>query len=114
MKIGPPSTDVARAFRPQSRERPAPVHGQDARATAGETPAPHFQGRSLIRARVGLGNRFVISGENVAGLRQANLPDGSGAWREDNLSEQRLEGFRQAAFMPNMELVSAGPHPPAQ
>jgi len=32
---------VARASRPRSRERPAPAHGQDARATAGETPAPH-------------------------------------------------------------------------
>ena len=32
---------VARASRPRSRGRPAPPHGQDARATAGETPAPH-------------------------------------------------------------------------
>ena len=34
---------VARASRPLSRERPAPAsgRGQDARATAGETPALH-------------------------------------------------------------------------
>jgi len=31
---------VARASRPLWRERPAPARGQDARATAGETPAP--------------------------------------------------------------------------
>ncbi|MGD0126696.1 MAG: hypothetical protein ABSF46_15145 [Terriglobia bacterium] len=30
---------VVRASRPQWRERPAPARGQDARATAGETPA---------------------------------------------------------------------------
>jgi hypothetical protein len=31
----------ARASRPLSRERPAPVRGQDAHTTAGETPALH-------------------------------------------------------------------------
>jgi len=36
---------VVRASRPQSRERPAPARGQDARAPAGETPAPRFSKR---------------------------------------------------------------------
>jgi len=38
--MGYDSSDVARASRPLSRERPAPARGQYARATAGETPAP--------------------------------------------------------------------------
>ena len=33
---------MVRASRPQSWERPAPARGQDARAPAGETPAPRF------------------------------------------------------------------------
>jgi hypothetical protein len=41
MRAAPALKIVARASRPWSRERPAPAHGQDARATAGGTPAPH-------------------------------------------------------------------------
>jgi len=46
-------TDVVRASRPQSRERPTPARGQDARAPAGETPAPRFskRGSSEISSR---------------------------------------------------------------
>jgi 2-oxoglutarate/2-oxoacid ferredoxin oxidoreductase subunit beta len=46
-------TEVARAGRPLSPGRlaPAPERGQDANATAGETPAPHFQGSEEFKTQ---------------------------------------------------------------
>jgi hypothetical protein len=83
---------VARASRPLSRERPAPAHGQDARATAGETPAPRpstvgpfswFLGtrqqtgmsdRSEARAGTG-GLRPEVPEDSEVGLDQRNPQD---------------------------------------
>ena len=48
MKITRHWTDVVRASRPQSRERPAPARGQDARAPAGETPAPRLSEQGIL------------------------------------------------------------------
>jgi len=57
MKIARRLTDVARASRPRSRERPAPARGQDARATAGGTPAPRFSKQVRREIAYALGNR---------------------------------------------------------
>src|SRR5208337_4822915 len=52
MKIAARRSDVARASRPLSRGRPAPAgpRGQDAHATAGETPALRFSKQRRIPA----------------------------------------------------------------
>ena len=68
-RIAATSRKVARASRPLWRERPAPAHGQDARATAGETPALLLH-PTLSRLRVGIGNdlhRLVAGRKLVLG-----------------------------------------------
>jgi len=58
---------VVRASRPQSRGRPAPARGQDARATAGGTPAPRMKPclrcsrlRRLVGSNLAHGNRGSV------------------------------------------------------
>jgi Flp pilus assembly protein TadD len=65
--------DVARASRPLSGERPAPAgHGQDARATAGETPALQAPGLDALLAVQGkIPSRLVIWGNGPIPPRAA-------------------------------------------